>query len=281
MFAPAVQRVPAVAARNHSKPLALAAILALVPVLSMATTAGAAVKTKAAAKSKTASIVSRTPSQILAAARAATLSEAAVDWKGTEQAGHLLVSVATQAGRVDGLQTVTFYKPAAAGKPAVAVGQVSEVRFGKILYVEGNEIGLNHVDFRSCAAQAEAGKWIAVTSSQNLYSRIAVDMSVSTTSQLLLSLATPMTKVGTSKVQGYSVVGIRGAVVLSGKTKVQRVLYVRTSGLPLPVEYVQSTGVVSNAVFGPWGKAPKVQVPANPERYNQAWIAGSTVPGAC
>ena len=240
---------------------------------------------KTVTPTKTPPVAAHTASQVLAAARTAIRSEAAVDWTGTERGIEngkaMVVVITTKAGRVDGEQTMTIYATNKLGEAALVVGRVTEIRMGTKLYLEGDQAGLERVDFSPCAAGSEAGRWIAVSSSQALDHEVAVDLTVSTTAQLL-AMTAPLAKVTSANLQGKAVVGVRGSVGVPKGVTNQRVVYVRSQGLPLPVELVQGGTYPATAVFGPWGRAPLVRAPKGAVPLKVSWsstvLGGATCP---
>ncbi|HTW07822.1 MAG TPA: hypothetical protein VME46_09940 [Acidimicrobiales bacterium] len=228
---------------------------------------------------KTPSLARLTAGQLLAAARKATAAELGVDWNGSERAGRDLLVVRTQAGRLDGTQTLTEYATNKAGQAALLVGRVTEIRIGPRLYLFGTSVGLERDGFTSCAATKEAGRWVVVGPAQRLSRQVAVDLTVSTTADLL-NMSAPLQKMASGALLGKAVIAITGESSLSSGGRDQRVVYVKTSGLPLPVELAQSA-YSTKALFGPWGHPPKVHAPAKPVQFQTSWAATPADQAAC
>jgi hypothetical protein len=119
-------------------------------------------------------------------------------------------------------------------------GQSETVLSGSVLYIEGNYYGLRQeFGFSAEAARDEAGKWISVSHSipaqvvdYNIWNPgITVDTIIST-----LEMTGHVTETGHSTVDGIAVMGLKGQTKGLGNRFSTEILYVRSSGPPLPVE---------------------------------------------
>jgi hypothetical protein len=166
------------------------------------------------------------------------------------------------------------------------------VLVGKMLYLMGNDNALRGlVYFSATAAKREAGRWIAVPSTNPFYGLFGGGLTLSsiTTS---LDLVGSLTVVPERTVAGHSAVGIRLQHSLTLFSEVETV-YVAASGAPLPVEVAEDlsapigSGVSSSGpgalsvneavVFGPWGEPPDAKAPASSVPIELSWLgAGST-----
>jgi hypothetical protein len=225
------------------------------------------------------------PLAVLATALAAARSEAAVDWTSHQHAGAYTATVVTEAGRRDGLQTITIGKGAQSGR-------VSAVLIGPKAYVHGDDFGLQaNLGFTALAADVEAGRWLVVGSSspsdQAAYGAVAGGMTVPSVVSQLINLTGSLSLTPARTVHGQPVVGVRATVpARAGVPAIQEVLYVHRGGRPLPVEMVVTGGgEPDTTVFGPWGQPPAAHPPAGAIPFDVAWLAGPrhgdlAIPGA-
>jgi hypothetical protein len=137
------------------------------------------------------------------------------------------------AGQTAGTQKVTY-------KGTTATFTGTEIYVDKIAYMTGNAAGLKAL-FGTTAtkAAADAGKWISVTSTNEVYATAQANMTLSQV-EGQFEPATPLTSLGVSTVDGQPVVGIRGS---------------------LPTEFTQgTTSVTGTAVLYVLDKAPYTPV---------------------
>jgi len=229
------------------------------------------------------------PRQVFAEAIAAVRTETAVHWVSRVRSGAYSISLVTNAGMVDGVQTMTV---TSGGQ----TGHVTAILMGPVAYVMGDEVGLRAaLYFNPTAASQEAGRWVALASAasspqseRQLYSAVSAGLTMPSVIAAMdlpgtLSLLPP------GKVDGRPAVGVRVSVpqptgtsasgatpgatgTPSGPAISQELLFVRTSGLPLPEKVVfTAPHVTSTAFFGPWGRAPAAQVPPGAVPFDGAW----------
>lgn len=213
------------------------------------------------------------PNQVLSAAFAAARAEPAVDV--TFSVHDDLSGVAViEAGRVDGLELVTFHQGTKSGK-------LSVVLIGGLAYLRGNQFGLQSgASFTATAGTDESDRWIVVSShassklGHELFEEVAGGITVSSLWSQLVATGL-VSFVPATKVDGQSVVGVRATTSATpGAPIMQETLYLRSTGRPLPVEEI-GTGTASfTAVFGPWGKPPVTHAPASALPFKTSWLTG-------
>ena len=54
------------------------------------------------------------------------------------------------------------------------------------------------------------------------------------------------------------------------------VVYIKATGMPLPVESWSPSRLQAKIVYGPWNKPPKAAVPAKSVPFQSSWIAKSS-----
>jgi len=227
----------------------------------------------------------RTPSQLLSAALAATRSEAAVELTSREHAGTITATGVTEAGKTDGTQSITVDRGAQSG-------HVVAVLVGPKAYVRANDFGLELLGFDALAADVEASRWLVLGPGspygQAAYEALVSGLTVSSVvSQLTSMTSGPLSLLPATTVDAQAVVGLQATVPSgNGVPAGHEVLYVRSSGQPLPVETVVTQGGDSNVtVFGPWGRPPAASAEAGAIPVRLGWLAGHQpqglgIPGA-
>jgi hypothetical protein len=197
---------------------------------------------------------SPSPSSLLRRALAAGEHEPSVHVATSSRVGSRSVSFSEDVAQKDGHQTITVTVQKAKGHGTVLLA-------GGTAYFKGDSFWLRQfVALPASVASKYAGDWIKVPRSNPAFSTVAEGVTVaSSISELGLSSPLRLTKPTT--VDGQAVVGIRGKSHGVGAT-----LYVRKSGVPLPVSEVVagsegSTTVRASAVFSKWGETVKVSAP--------------------
>lgn len=239
----------------------------------LAFVAGAGLSAVAAPSSAGASPSS--PAALLAAALTAARSEPGGNWVSTSTGNGFSLVERTKVARDAGVQTIT-------ARTAGHTGQIKAVLTGGSAYFKADDFGLQVFDFSTSAAKAEAGKWISlrpsVTSQAAEYQVVAAGLTVAST-VTEIALTGPLSETTPTSVAGVAVVGIKGDAPSVGSMPAgtTEVLYVRTSGTPLPVKAVQTYhGDSSTVVFSHWGSVPAVPKPASSVPFEPGWLKPAT-----
>lgn len=226
---------------------------ALIPVVGLTVAAAAYGGGVAAAVS---------PAQEVAAALSAGLGQHSVRWISSESAGGIKLGIVSDVGQEAGSQIITWTQ-------GPAEGVLSVVLIHNTAYLIGNAAGLYVQGFTSAAATAEANKWIAVKPSSAAYASAAAGLTISST-LAPLKMNGSVTAAPGAKILGITTVGFKGtSKPFEGEPGAPEELYLRSSGLPLPVEVVQK-GMTTR--FDNWGEPIKVTAPLGAITIKASWL---------
>ena len=141
---------------------------------------------------------------------------------------------------------------------------------GKTGYVKGNKVALQNILGLSAAqANKYAGQWLSFPmSNSNLAGLVAGLLRSQVATEL--SFGGPFTYATDATVHGQNAVGVKGSVSSNGGTSVPEILYVPSTGKPLPIEEVTNPGAKAHAStihgtvsFSNWGEHVAVSTPAH------------------
>jgi hypothetical protein len=197
---------------------------------------------------------SSSPSSLLRRALAAGEHEPSVHVATSSRVESRSVSYSEDVAQKDGHQTITVTVQKTKGRGSVLLA-------GGNAYFKGDSFWLHQfVALPASVAAKYAGDWIRVPRSNPAFSTVAAGVTVaSSVSELELSSPLRLTKPTT--IDGQAVVGIRGK-----SHGVEATLYVRKSGVPLPVSEVVagsegSITVRASDALSKWGETVKVSAP--------------------
>jgi hypothetical protein len=203
---------------------------------------------------RSAAQVGASPASLLRKALAAGEREPSVHAAASNHIGSRSVNVSEDVAQKDGRQNITISVQKANGQGTVELA-------GGAAYFKGDSFWLQqYMGIPASLASKHAGDWIKVPSTNRGYATVADGITVgSCVSELGLSAPLRLTKPKT--IAGQSVVGIRGK-----SHGISATLYVRKSGVPLPVSEVASgksgsTPVSVSGVLSKWGETVKVSAP--------------------
>jgi hypothetical protein len=191
-------------------------------------------------------VASKSPREILAAARAAADSASAVRVTGSTVAGGapITLDLSLVAGR--------------GGRGRLAENGLSFelVELDGTIYISGSSAFYRHFA-GPAAAQLLQGKWLKAPSTNAGFAGLS---SLTELRRLLdTALATSgktLTRTGASTVNGQAVVGV-GDATRNGT------LYVAATGPPYPIEITKSGGGGGTIAFSEWNKPVALSAPAN------------------
>ena len=167
------------------------------------------------------------------------------------------VKIATDAGTSEGIQRVNFEQGGTSGHETVEV-------IGGEAYLNGDSFTLENFNgFSAGAAARYAGTWLEVTPSDSAFSNLTSAVTMSTVPAQIV-LPKPQLLKGESTVVGSRVKSLRAVVsVPSGKET--GILYVRSTGDPLPVELTSALvkGGRGSDVFSKWNEPVTVTAPSS------------------
>ncbi len=176
--------------------------------------------------------------------------------------GGVTLHVSGDAGDTSGSQTLT-----------VQNGKTTEHMTAEIVgsngYVNGNSNALHNViGLGTSTSNKYAGKWLSFpTSNSGLAQLVAGLLKSQVDSELALD--SPYSYGSDATVNGQQAVAIKGQVSTSSGGKVTEVLYIPTSGKPLPIEEVTNPGSTSKSSirgtvsFSNWGESTSLKAPAH------------------
>jgi hypothetical protein len=159
-------------------------------------------------------------------------------------------------GTSEGIQRITFQKGASSGQVTVIVSAGNA-------YVRGDLFALvNYMGFNAAAAATYAGQWILIPTTDRDYATVALDVTLPSAIKQL-KLASPLSRVPDTKIDGRPVVGVHGSSTSLGNGgTATATLYARAAGPPLPVRETVSQGSMRGAVtFSNWNKPIHVTRP--------------------
>lgn len=227
-----------------------AAALALSALGADAATAGATV---AATKSA--------ESEYQAAVKAAT--NETVHFNTDVVQGNVTLHQSGDAGDTSGSQSLTIHN----GK---TVEHMTAEVAGQTGYVNGNSVALhNIIGLTTAQAKKYSGKWLSFPMSNSTLAQLAAGLLRSQVATEL-SFSGPYTFASDATVNGQSATAIKGSVSTDNGGSVSEILYVPSSGKPLPIEEVTNPGAKAHAStvhgtvsFSNWGEHVTVSAPAH------------------
>jgi hypothetical protein len=203
-------------------------------------------------------------SALLSAAMNAFAHQRAAHWTYKAEAFGASFSEVYNDGLKDGSESLSLS----------AGGQVA--RLGVLLvgnvYLTGNGLGFTaFLNWKPLPAEKAVGKWVYVPRSSPYFQSYSAGLTVGSAVNLLY-LGGTVEPLPATKVSGQPVLALRETKSTS-KGKVVETVYVRPKGAPLPVKVtVETGGVTFTALFGPWGKPPKVRAPKSAVRFDSSWV---------
>jgi hypothetical protein len=221
---------------------ALAALAALPPSVGAATTPSA-------------------QSEYQAAIKAA--GSQGVHFASSATQGAVSIQVDGDTGATSGAQTLTVKKGSTAE-------HVSALVVGSTGYVKGNATALlNVIGLTSAESKKYAGSWLSFPTSNTALSELVsglLNSQVTTEVQM----SGPYSYGTATTVNGHHAVAVRGSVSTESGSKVPVVLYIPSSGTPLPLEEVTnpghtggSTAIHGTVVFTNWGEKTSESAPGS------------------
>ena len=177
--------------------------------------------------------------------------------------GNVTLKISGDAGTTSGSQSLTVDN----GKQSEHMD--TEV-VGKTGYINGNSTALhNIIGLTTAQARKYAGKWLSFPMSNATFAQLAAGLVRSQVASEL-AISGPFTFVHDATVNGQHAVGIRGNVSTSNGSSVAEILYVPSTGKPLPIEEdtdpgakTSSSTIHGTVSFTNWGEHVSVQAPAH------------------
>jgi hypothetical protein len=194
------------------------------------------------------------PRQILSRAEAAATAAGSMHFHSTTQDGQSSIVFNDDSAASGGRQYITMS----------GGGQMTVLVVASAGYVNGNATALNSfLGLPASTATQMAGQWILFTSGDPGYQQVVAGVTTSS----VLSEITPvgaLTEIGSTTVDGQSVVGVRGAAPSSANMPAgsKITLYVAASGRALPVSCIEGSGSNQTRItLSQWGERVSVTAP--------------------
>jgi hypothetical protein len=185
---------------------------------------------------------------------AAVRAHHSVHYVSVQEGTAASVTMVCDAGPTSGIQRITFRQNGKSGHLTVIVSKHNA-------YVRGDAFTLqNFMGFSPADSKRFAGGWLLIPSSSHAYPTLAEDVTYASAVDGLAPGGT-LANVSRRKLDGKSVVGIRGTTTANGQ-RVVDTLWLAAKGKRLPVSrsIVASKGHVT-ITFSRWGKAVHIGVP--------------------
>jgi hypothetical protein len=145
-------------------------------------------------------------------------------------------------------------------------GHTTVLFLGGVGYVEANETALTtYYGFAANETGSLPGRWISfqpgAMAGGTGWSAVTSGITLaSVASEVTLTGALTLT--GPTRIDGHSVIGMRGTPTGQYPAGVRATLYVAASGRPLPVSYqIDSHGIQDTVMFGQWGEPLNLSAP--------------------
>jgi hypothetical protein len=205
-------------------------------------------------------VQTKSGAQIIAAAVAATKRESSFHFEESAISGSSGVTVVADVGTAAGEQHITIHEGSKVGKVTVMLA-------GGTAYFEGDAPGLEGLTGMSAkVADAVAGKWISVPSTNSSFSGLAGSLAVKSAASQLVEMSGTLTRGKTSTRLGHKAVAVRATE--STKTgSLALTMYVRTTGAALPISVdgiTQESGSAAHLIsasFSNWGEVLHLTAP--------------------
>jgi hypothetical protein len=201
-----------------------------------------------------AAAASVSPDQLMSSAVAAAHSQRSVHYVMTAVSPpKMRLRIVGDAALDRGIQQITYSRGAKSGHVTVLV-------VANTAYVRGDAFVLEHMGFSRASARRVAGRWLKIPHTARRYAPIAEAVRLRSTIKQV-TVPRPRVALAESVFNGQRVIGIRNTSMVSGQ-RVTRTLYVRASGLRVPVAEVErGHGGSLSVTFSKWRQPVTVSVP--------------------
>jgi hypothetical protein len=196
-------------------------------------------------------VASKSPPQILAAAKAAADGAASVHIAGT------IVS----EGKPLTLDMQLVKGKGGRGRITLEGVSIDLVRVGGAVYINGSQAFYQHIA-GAAAAKLLQGKWLKAPENSGNFASLASLTDLAKLINTTLSSHGKLARDGTKTIEGQKVIAVND--VSQGGT-----LYVAVTGSPYPIEVVKDGGSGGKIIFDRWNKPVTLTAPANAININQ------------
>jgi hypothetical protein len=194
------------------------------------------------------------PDRLVSSALAAARAQRSVHYVTAAVSSTVSVRMVGDAALDRGIQRITYRNGGKSGHVTVLV-------VANTAYVRGDAFALaSYMGFSGAEARRLAGHWLKIPHTARSYPTVSAAVRLrSTISEL--ALPRPRVALPQSVLNGQRVIGIRNTSVSSGHS-LTRTLYVRASGLRLPVaELTRGGGSRGSVTFSNWNHRVSVSAP--------------------
>jgi hypothetical protein len=244
----------------------LETVVVLVMFASVLGSDSAALGSTSASKNATAHALS--PTALVAASIAAADAEPSVrDASVASVTGSIQVRGTADVGSTTGSQVATITLGNQTGHAKVLL-------VDHVAYVKADALSLRLLlGLTATAASHEANRWIKITTSSKVYASTLDGLTVRSTMSEIVTMQ------GAKELPEQTILGER-VIPIVGTTKsapgipsTRETVYVRATGLPLPVELRQSASVgQSSESFSSWGEQLSVHAPSGAIAISPSWL---------
>jgi len=196
-------------------------------------------------------IASKTPTEIVAAAKTAAVGAATAHVAGT----------VVNEGKPISLDMELVAGKGGRGKITLEGLSIDLIQINGAVYINGSTAFYRHVA-GPAAAQLLHGKWLKAPASSGNFASLASLTNLGKLIDSTLASHGKLSSAGTKTISGQTAVGVTD--VAKGGT-----LYVATTGSAYPIEIVKSGVSGGKIVFDRWNKAVTLTAPANAINVNQ------------
>jgi len=218
----------------------------LVPALAVAVISGCG-----SSSSSGNGLASKTPAEIVAAAKAAAAGAATA---------HVAGSIVDE-GKPISLDMELVAGKGGKGRITLEGLSINLIQIKGVVYINGSAAFYRHVA-GTAAAQLLQGKWLKAPASSGNFSSLAQLTSLGKLIDGTLAAHGTLSSAGTSTIDGQKAVGVTD-VAKSGT------LYVATTGSPYPIEILKKGAGGGKIVFDRWNKPVTLTAPGNAINLNQ------------
>ncbi len=190
-------------------------------------------------------VASKTPIEIMTAAKAAANSAATAHVSGSIVDGGKPISLDLE------------FESGKGGKGTIKLGNLTimTIQINGTVYIKGSEAFYRELAGAK-AAVALRGKWLKAPASDGNFSSLASLTDLDKLIDATLEAHGSLSSAGSTTIDGQRAVGVTDKA--KGGT-----LYVATTGAPYPVEIVKAGGAAGKVVFGGWNKPVTLSAPTD------------------
>lgn len=196
-------------------------------------------------------VASKTPEQILAAAKSAAQNASGVHITGVSRVGATSLTLNAALAKDTGHAKIAFYGFA-----------FEAIRDGDTLYVKGNQAFTEQLE-HTLGVKLPSGTWVK-TPTTGALAQTAAFTSKDSELPVVLSTDGPLTKGNTATIDGQPAIALHEAAKLYTGT-----LYVATTGQPYPLLLRKTGQETGETKFTDWDKPVTVDPPANAVELSQ------------